>query len=188
MLNFHKNNTIQKILYLAISLFALHLPLEARADEKSTIGCGSGDLSGITLINCSGYTTGNLLNNSPSDVTAVKSIFSSLGFGNSPVTWTEKLNDLKGTNTIDFVTPLNGISIIGIHKGGAGSGTEGTAFYVVNAGTNLNTFKYNLSGSSDAVLYAVSSPIPEPSSYALMIIGLCVITFIARRRKASPIL
>lgn len=168
---------------LAIT-FSLVLASGAKA-ETQTFGCSSADLSGITFLNCAGYNSGNLLSNSSSDLAAVKSIFSGLGFSNTSTTWSEKITNLNGSNTIDFATPLNGTSIIGIFKGAADTGVNGTAFYVVDAGTNLNAFKYNLSGSSSAALYLVTSPIPEPSTYMLFLVGLLAVAFVANRRKNS---
>jgi len=57
------------------------------------------------------------------------------------------------------------------------------------AGANLLTFSYagQLQGLVDEAWgvnsLAIATPVPEPHTYALMLAGLCVLGFIARRRK-----
>lgn len=157
--------------------------------------CGASDLSGGTFLACTTYVSGNLISNNSSDLAATLSALVALGqkvgtdgvthpFDGTSANWVEKLPSLSG-NTIDFSMPLNGITFLGIHKGGGGQGGQGTAFYLIDAGSNLDKLTYNLSGLSNAALYqTVTTPVPEPETYALMLAGLAALGFLARRRAS----
>lgn len=125
-----------------------------------------------------------------------------------------RLNDrlVFGTPTTTF-TFAGGISAFGGNwdlagPGGAGQGLElfvdGTlvgalpnslagGFFGFTSTTSFTTLTVkagHLSGSAetyalDNVRYAVAAPVPEPETYALMLAGLGVMGFIARRRKAQ---
>ncbi len=65
--------------------------------------------------------------------------------------------------------------------GGAAPGVYTAQFSLVNIGSNTavrdgGTFFYD---------FSVAAPVPEPSSYALMIAGLAGVGFLARRRKQA---
>ena len=93
----------------------------------------------------------------------------------------------------DFAALLNGDTFIGIHKGKGGkNGFESTAFFKLTA-DNLDTFKLNLKGGSDAVLYStgtVFGGVPEPATWAMMIIGFGAVGSMvrtSRRRNAFSV-
>ncbi len=82
--------------------------------------------------------------------------------------------NLKATGTSDLSTLLKGYSF----SFTADSATTRLQF----SDTSANTF------SVDGVLDNVSvitTPVPEPETYALMLVGLGAMTFVARRRKAD---
>ena len=100
--------------------------------------CGAGDISGASFIDCAGYYKGNLISNSPGDKSDVNQILTSLGLPGTGGNWIEKIDQLNGATSINFNTPLNGITYIGIHRGGGGAGDSGTAFYKLDAGVGAN--------------------------------------------------
>lgn len=163
-------------------LGALLIAISSLANAQ--VGCSSSDLSGVSILKCSGYVEGNLLSGNKDSLSFVQNLFAGLGYSNISTNWVEKLSDLNGTNTIDFNTTLSGTSIIGIHKGGAGD-VQSTAFYVVDAGTGLDKFKYNLAGSSSATIYSLDSvsPIPEPSTPMMLATGMCIALWMSKRKQ-----
>ena len=85
---------------------------------------------------------------------------------------------------------FNGITFVGIHFGN-GTGSPGntddgdaTAFYRFNAGTNLDQFFITTyTASSNAVLYRTgASAVPEPATWAMMLIGFGAAGMSLRRR------
>ena len=160
---------------------------------QSVPTCSSSDISGsFNFLSCSGYTGGNLISNSPQDIQAVTTWLSALyqpfGVTVQNVTVAEKLNFSGSTSVIDFNNPLQGRSVIGIHKGGGGSGDQATGFYLIDSTTlgGVNQITYNLSALSNAALYTVNTaPVPEPGTWALLVAGLGDVGFVARRRRPA---
>ncbi|UTP38051.1 PEPxxWA-CTERM sorting domain-containing protein [Phenylobacterium sp. LH3H17] len=128
---------------------------------------------------CSGWWTSsaghsNFLSGNAGDIQDQKDALALLGFvwdGNWAAvdTLTTKISPDADGFTYDFDTPLNGTTYIGIHKGKGGS-FAGTAFFKLTA-NNLDTFKLDLNGGSSAVLYQTGGVVPEPATWAMMIIG-----------------
>lgn len=173
-------------LLLAASLSCLSLASYAKTADLA--GCSFNDLSGVTVTKCAGYFAGNLINNSPGDVSTVEGILQTI-FGVSTATgaWVEKLDNLNNSKTINFTTPLSGNAIVALHfGGGVGSPGNGTAFYEFNAGLNLDSFKTIFNASSNAAIYRttpVPVPVPEPETYAMLLGGIGLMGTIVRRRK-----
>jgi hypothetical protein len=162
----------------------------AFATSAQAVDCALTDISPNAQA-CGGFSSGQLLSGNPTAVAAQISALGILGF-----TWDgtnfnsfEKISGLAGNQTVNFASLLNGVTYIGLHfGGGTGSPTPGadsTAFYRFDAGTNLDTFTLAYNASSDAILYSTAPAIPEPETYALMLAGLGVIGFVARRRRPN---
>jgi hypothetical protein len=162
--------------------------------------CTLADLS-VAAAACSGFFSGNLLSNSGSDVTAQTSALSAIGLSNWDGSIAEPQIDLS-SSLVNFQSALNGMTWIGVHFGGGANspnpqGGGVTAFYRFDAGTNLDAFALNYGSASAARLYTTGpvpqlkapassavAAVPEPASWALMILGFGAAGAILRRRRA----
>lgn len=156
--------------------------------------CLLSDISPAAMA-CVGWYGGNLNSSSPTDkADSAADLNTLLGvstYTGPTLTWLEDL--VVGGPTIDFTTPLYGMTVVSFHvgaaKGAAGDvGYEGTAFYEFNAGHlpgGLDTFSFNRPGLSNARLFSTGTPgIPEPASWALMILGFAGLGATLRRHRA----
>lgn len=124
-----------------------------------------------------------------------------------------QLEDITANSaSANFATPLFGDTVVSFHVGGAGGtgigvGYQSTAFYEFNAGNlagGLDIVTFNRGGLSNARLYKTGSfvpctldcgpppcthdcgptpGVPEPSSWALMIVGFGGAGAVLRRRR-----
>ena len=167
--------------------------------------CDNTDIS-PTAISCAGFYDGNLINGSPDDQPAILAALNLLGGYTGTALWSEKLENLNGSMTIDFNTPLNGLTYIGIHFGAArgdnGPGAQATAFYKFNALPGQQTFTLDgldqffitqYGGSSNAALFFTGDPdvttaVPEPASWAMMILAAGFAGASLRRKRRAALL
>ena len=180
----------------AATLGCVALVMSAPAAQAQTLPtCSSADLSGVTVLGCLGTYQGNLLgNSSAAQVTqylqqwyptlTTTSISSAIGTSGWTTTATEIKGD-RGQALVNFAAPLSGIALVGLHEGGKGGGD--TAFYLIQAGSNLDTFKFSTTAPSGAQIYAMNltSPVPEPETYMLYLAGLAVVGFVVKRRRPA---
>ncbi|MDP3870673.1 MAG: PEPxxWA-CTERM sorting domain-containing protein [Phenylobacterium sp.] len=161
----------------AVSTIALGLGAAPAAQAALPIIVGACDVSDLSpaAIDCAGWYDGNLLNNSGTHVADQQEALALLGFdwdGDWTAVDATKIAGGGGDyKTYDFPGLLDGLTYVGIHKGKGDDGFEGTAFFKLDA-DNLDVFTLNLKGGSDAVLYFTGgSVVPEPATWAMMIIG-----------------
>jgi hypothetical protein len=88
---------------------------------------------------------------------------------------------------LSFGETLYGITYIGVHFGDAGTGLgDRTVFYEFNFGTQGNTgITLNTSGFSNAVLYFTGGSVPEPATWAMMLLGFLGMGVALRRRRTA---
>jgi hypothetical protein len=136
---------------------------------------------------CAGWYEGNLLNDSGTHVQDQIDALATIGLnwdGNWAAVDATKV--LPTGSTYDFAQLLNGDTWIGVHKGNGGrNGFEGTAFFKLTA-VNLDTFNLDLNGGSSAVLYKTGNTgVPEPATWAMMLVGFASVGHAMRRKKAA---
>lgn len=139
---------------------------------------------------CAGWFEGNLLN--ASNIDEQIEALDQIGF-----TWDGDWDEVDATKVdavgddFDFATLLSGVTYIGIHKGKGGQdGVEGTAFFRLEA-DDVDIVTLLLSGASSAVFYTTGgdgggggNEIPEPGTWALMLLGFGSAGAMLRRRRA----
>lgn len=175
-------------LALAASAFVAFASPAAAAVQS----CSLGDIT-PNAIACSGFYSGNLLSNTSTDIAAQTTALASIGYTfNGDYTTVQLQQNLSGTTTIDFAGLLTGINYIGVHYGngnGAPTGGQGgtTAFYEIDAGAGLDSFTLNFPASSSVALYtATPGAVPEPATWAMMLLGFGAVgTAMSRRKKAA---
>ena len=145
---------------------------------------------------CAGYYAGNALGNSAAKVGVQTTALNSLGLAGAPNQVEHIL--LNDAPLIDFATPLYGATYIGVHwgagAGGPGVGIPGgvTGFYKLNFSSNANIdqiFSSYRTTNSTAVLFSTqgappTTAIPEPATWAMMIIGFGTAGSLLRRRRS----
>lgn len=148
----------------------------------------------VTILACSGGYSGNLLQDSMTDAGGLAAL-AALGGPTSGVYLEAKLEGLSSTaGNIDFVTNLTGMTIFGMHAGGAGDGRQGTFFFLFDAGTGVNLvhitdrLNSNATGLSNAALFQTGvTAVPEPASWAMMLMGFGAMGVAMRRgRRQQP--
>lgn len=150
----------------------------------------------VTITACAGGYSNNLQQNTVTNATALAALVA-LG---APGTGTYLETKLEGLNAntglIDFSTLLTGVTVFGIHVGGAGDRNgEGTFFFQFDAGAGVdkititNRAGANNSGLSNAALYRTGAPaVPEPAAWALMLLGFGVIGSQMRRQRRTSVM
>ena len=179
-----------KRLFCAAALSAPLLASPASAAEVISSCNRLTDLS-VVASACSGWYAGNLLNNGQkgADVDAQIAALQTIGLdwdGNwSAVSSTKVEASGPGKNVFDFNGLLNGTVWIGIYQGKGGD-VQGTAFYRLTA-SDLDAVSLNLKGASGAVVYAQESAVPEPGTWAMLLVGFGALGAIARRRTKRAV-
>lgn len=146
----------------------------------------------VTIIACAGGYSGNLLQSSLTDATGLAALVA-LGAPGTGTFLEPKLENLSSvTGVIDFTTVLTGISVFGFHAGGAGDGGQGTFFFQFDAGAGVDVITItdrlnsNDTGLSNAALFQTGpGAVPEPGTWAMMLLGFGAMGVSLQRRRRS---
>lgn len=177
----------------AITTAAMAAPASAATTEvPPLVGCSTAPLT-PSATSCYGYFDNNQFSqaNSANQQTAINAL---IGAGNYTVNWTNLVNAglvVSGSNVAAFnqlLANASGQVILGIHWGNvpeSGNVPYGnvSAVYLfdnVKAGSIQLT---NTQGYSNAVLYRATGAVPEPSTWALMLLGFGAVGVGMRRRR-----
>ena len=144
----------------------------------------------VPTVSCLGFFRGNLIADSGPKLADALGYVDDL---NPQALSLLKKIDLS-SNPIDFGTPLFGKTVIGIHFGGGNTGYNGTAFWLLDLPTTINTISYTSDVEkviSNAGLYLTGKPgvptqqgaVPEPSTWAMMLLGFGFVGGAMRSRR-----
>jgi len=178
----------------------------AHAALVSSVACSTSYVS-PTASSCYGFYEGNVLDGSSNGLAAQADALSHLSYTGPAVTsanWTNifeptKIQSPNASNQYIFGIPLTGTTIIGIHFGaGAKVGNTkildglkggGTAFFQFdNANISNGMITALINGGSSAVLYQTgTSPVPEPATWGMMLVGFGAMGATMRRAKVKKI-
>jgi len=197
---------VRKSISVALTLAAASLLASAStagkpggggAGSNTLAACGPNDITApsVTMITCTGYISGNLLNQSHE--AQDQQILNNFPYASG---WDGKAKDVLASATkldksgeLDFGVTLTGVTILGIHFGGGtgGPGGESTAFYVLDAAQGVNQLHLQYSSTfSNAYLFATGltrhvAAAPEPGTWMTMIMGFGMTGLMMRRRQRA---
>jgi hypothetical protein len=134
---------------------------------------------------CTGYYTGNIFDNNAGDQQAITTALA--GFG---ITYTGDIANYQGFSGLGGATDLSalfgnliGTQIIGIHYGGGAGGGE-SAFYQINFGPAPGQpLMLTLPASSNVYRFTSTRAVPEPATWAMMLLGFGGIGMAMRRGR-----
>lgn len=149
----------------------------------------------VAITACAGGYSANLLQTSLTDPTGLAALVA-LGAPNTGIFLEPKLENLDSTTgVINFGTLLTGMTVFALHAGGAGDGDQGTFFFQFDAGAGVDmitiTDRLNsrATGLSNAALFQTGAgAVPEPGTWAMMLIGFGAIGMSTRRRRGAKAL
>ena len=138
---------------------------------------------------CKGFLSGNLISGNSADLAASADAVNALlgtTYTGATLPIVETLKNLSGS-TIDFATTLAGPSVFAFHVGGAngngGVGSQSTGFFLIDAGSGLDSITLNVGGLSNARLFTTS--VPEPATWAMLLAGFGVLGYALRRKSTT---
>jgi hypothetical protein len=146
---------------------------------------------------CIGWYSGNVLNSNNN--TSINDALTQLGYSGQAISFANvPLANIftpgSGTSIVNFGQQFNGTVYLGLHFGSSVSDVDArgnTAFFKINA-SDLGSIQINsgyTSGTSNVVVLT-STPtgaVPEPATWALMILGFAGIGFAMRRNKTQTV-
>jgi hypothetical protein len=179
-----------------------------------TCGGASGNTNSLPIpnpdaINCVGYFDANVISGNAGDVatqqTAVNQLLATVGLG--PITldwnalstthWTLLDNDGSTPNpgltsgALNFSTPLSGYTVVSSHFGNITGPTGNvTVFWLLNlpAGTTSIPLDPNTGWSNGVLYFTGGAPLPEPATWAMMLLGFGAVGFAMRRDRRKAVL
>lgn len=166
------------------------------AGSNTLAACGPNDITApsVTILACTGYISGNLLNQSheAQDLQILNDFSYASGWDGKASDVLASATKLDKSGELNFGVTLTGVTILGIHFGGGtgGPGGESTAFYVLDAAQGVNQLNLKYSAFSNAYLFATGltrhvAAAPEPGTWMTMIMGFGMTGFVMRRRQRA---
>lgn len=166
-------------------------PASATTEVGSATGCANGPLTPAADF-CAGYFSNNQFSGNSTDVAAQQNAINLLlGAGNYTVNWTSLINagqvvsgsDLNALNNL--LAGAGGQVLLGLHWGNVpGAAGNVSAFYLWNDVTPGSIHLTDTQGYSNAVLYRATAAVPEPATWALMLLGFGGMGVSMRRRRS----
>jgi hypothetical protein len=200
---------MRKLALLAAATFAV-AGLSSVASATAPVPVNLNNCTGsLTLptpdaIQCNGYYSGNILDNSSNDTAAQMAAVAALGgsfdgdFDALSLSG-NVITSLSNTNQLDFGQTLFGQVIIGAHFGNItdpfanpnNNGQTGnvSVFWLFNFTTPTQFVTLdNVQGFSNAALYQTGDPrLPEPSTWAMMLLGFGAMGIAIRRSRKKTL-
>ena len=198
---------MRKILYATLAATALTFAMPAAAQVQ----CQNTDITvpGGTVLDCAGFVYGNPINSGggegipgnglSANEEQMAALLLELGFVyNGDSNGIEQVFS-NSNPLINFNTLLTGNTIIGVHYGngqgspgrpaGSPSESDDTAFYLFNAGAGVDMFTLNFNSSSTVTLFQTGgNSVPEPGTWAMMLLGFGAAGAAMRRRRRFAML
>lgn len=172
---------------VAAGAFGMNAPAYATPTITNEANCSTATPT-PNAVACSGFWTSNLLNNSSADLSAQQTALGDIGFNFNTSTFNSLTQQGSLTSgMLSFGETLYGITYIGVHFGDAATGLgDRTVFYEFNFGTQGNTgITLNTAGFSNAVLYSTGGSVPEPATWAMMLLGFLGMGIVLKRRRTA---
>jgi hypothetical protein len=187
---------MKKILFALCAMGSVALASPAYAtievSAPTNVGCATGPLA-PPADKCAGYYDNNQFSNA--NVGAQQSAIDLLlGAGNYTVDW----NALTGAGLVVSGSDLNALNnllagaggqvVLGLHWGNV-PGAEGnvSAFYLWDNAAVGSIHLTDTQGYSNAVLYRATGAVPEPATWAMMLLGFAAIGLASRRRRTQAL-
>jgi hypothetical protein len=155
---------------------------------------GCANTTNPAALACDGFYTTNLIAGDPIDLAAQHDALGNLGY-NFDITTFDALTGgtFNGaTSLFSFGTTLFGITYLGMHFGDAGTGLgDRSVFYKFDFGAGGSTgITLDTAGYSNSRIYASGNPtptprsaVPEPATWALMLLGFGGVGMAMRRSR-----
>jgi hypothetical protein len=142
-----------------------------------------------TATDCRGFYDGNALGGSSGDLAIQQGAIDALlgpGFNLDDLT---KIEGPSDDTTLDFGMALLGDVVVGIHFGGAqgqaNNVDNGTGFFLFHFDTPTTGITTNIPGFSALVFTPGGPAVPEPGTWAMMLMGFGAAGYAIRRRRRS---
>jgi hypothetical protein len=188
--------TVGMITLAAVSLALMPAPALATSLPDGTFlgGCTT-NLTTPGAAACNGYYSGNILNGSSTDIANQQNAIAALTGGtfnwdgdwNGLVNAGDVITSLTNGNQLNFNQALLGQTVIGAHFGNiAGDAGNVSVFWLFNFATPTTSITLNnTQGFSNAALYTTTPAVPEPATWAMMLLGFVGIGAAMRRRPST---
>jgi hypothetical protein len=196
-------NSALKCVYLVMALgVAIHADAAGLTSQAPACDLSLRTVGNLGYVGCLGSFEGNMDNqlsdiwstmvgagNSWGTVAQSQAYVSSESFSAAmnPFSQNEGAND---DGTINFDAPQGGLFALGLKQGNGfslylfdGTTVKGGISSIAYDTNGVKAAKSQSFGLSHAGFFGTVSPVPEPSTYAMMLAGLAVVGFTLRRRQ-----